>query len=154
MMQREKTGNILDATHGIIVQQVNAQGVMGSGVAKAIRERYPQVFTDYAKHVGAPYTQKESGRQLLGDVITTPVSEDLIVCSVVTQQFFGKEPKRYTSYDAMDVAFKKVAAIANWHDTEIHYPHIGAGLGGGNWTIISSIIEAHWGTIPHTHWTL
>ena len=32
------TGNILQVERGIIIQQVNAQGVMASGIAKAIRE--------------------------------------------------------------------------------------------------------------------
>ena len=42
-------GNLLDeVTTGCIIHQVNAQGVMGSGIAWAIRERYPQVWTDYS----------------------------------------------------------------------------------------------------------
>ena len=37
-----KFGNILDAK-GIIMHGCNAQGVMGSGLAKDIRERWPAV---------------------------------------------------------------------------------------------------------------
>lgn len=34
-------GNIFDATEDIICHQVNCQGVMGAGVAKALYQRWP-----------------------------------------------------------------------------------------------------------------
>lgn len=37
-------GNLLDSTTDIICHQVNCQGKMSSGVAKAIREKYPKVY--------------------------------------------------------------------------------------------------------------
>ena len=40
-------GNLLDATEAIIAHQVNCQKKMNSGVAKAIREKYPIVFDIY-----------------------------------------------------------------------------------------------------------
>ena len=40
-------GNLLDATEAIIAHQVNCQRKMNSGVAKAIREKYPIVFDIY-----------------------------------------------------------------------------------------------------------
>ena len=41
-----KHGDILSVANGIIVHQVNAQGVMGSGLAKQIREKYPMAFDE------------------------------------------------------------------------------------------------------------
>ena len=40
-------GNIFDCTENIIVHQTNCQGVMGSGIAKQVKERYPEVFNAY-----------------------------------------------------------------------------------------------------------
>jgi O-acetyl-ADP-ribose deacetylase (regulator of RNase III) len=44
-------GNLLDAFDkgevNVIGHIVNCQGVMGSGIAKSIKERYPQVFNEY-----------------------------------------------------------------------------------------------------------
>lgn len=37
-----KEGNVFDSDAKIICHQVNCQGVMGSGVAKEVRERYPR----------------------------------------------------------------------------------------------------------------
>lgn len=42
-----KEGNVFDSDADIICHQVNCQGVMGSGVAKEVRERYPEVYYAY-----------------------------------------------------------------------------------------------------------
>lgn len=41
--------DITTATRGIVVHGVNCQGVMGSGVALAIRTKWPQIFESYKK---------------------------------------------------------------------------------------------------------
>ena len=46
-MIKTVNGNILEATEDIICHQVNCQGVMGSGLAKQIRSKWPSVFADY-----------------------------------------------------------------------------------------------------------
>lgn len=146
------TGDILTVTSGIIVQQVNAQGVMASGVAKAIRDKYPIVFEEYSRYVGPAYQQKDHGRGFLGDIIVTAVTPDLglLVVSIIGQQFFGRDGKRYTSYDALDTGFKEVASLIDDLDSsiDVHHPLIGAGLGGGDWQIIEAIIKSH---LPGTH---
>lgn len=40
-------GNIFDSKADAILHQVNCQGVMGSGVAKQVREKFPAVFKHY-----------------------------------------------------------------------------------------------------------
>ena len=40
-------GNILDSDADAILHQVNCQGVMGAGLAKQIRGRYPNVYEKY-----------------------------------------------------------------------------------------------------------
>jgi len=45
-------GNILDAQHGIIGHQVNCRMVMGAGLAKQIRGKYPRVYTEYVEVMG------------------------------------------------------------------------------------------------------
>ena len=42
-----KKMNLLEADVDYICHQVNCQGKMNSGVAKAIRERWPIVYTTY-----------------------------------------------------------------------------------------------------------
>ena len=164
-------GNIVhEVKEGIIVQQVNAQGVMGSGVAKDIREKYPQVFEVYSRAVGPAYTQYQNGRHLLGMMIPVQVDTNLWVCNIVGQQFFGRDPHlqptgQYTSYDALAVGFKSLRhfALENFVLTEdlrwatrpvINFPLIGCGLGGADWNIVSSIIETCLPSFKKTLWVL
>ena len=42
--------DLTTARQQVIVHQVNCQGRMGSGVAKAIKEKFPNVYTAYKKH--------------------------------------------------------------------------------------------------------
>ena len=49
-------GNLLDSDCDYICHQVNCQGVMGSGIARQIRERWPRVYDGYknfCKYVGS-----------------------------------------------------------------------------------------------------
>ena len=45
-------GNVVDAKEDIIAHQVwvNCKGVMGSGVAKELRNKYPSIFHSYKKY--------------------------------------------------------------------------------------------------------
>ena len=45
-----KEGNLLDAQTDVIAHQVNCQGVMGSGVAKQIRDKWPRVYDSYVTY--------------------------------------------------------------------------------------------------------
>lgn len=153
-MKSQKFGDILDVNRGIIVQQVNAQGVMNGGIAKSIRDRYPNVYDAYRNILGAPYTQKDSGKIWMGQCIIVYIHTGLYVANIVGQQFFGREKKRYTSYDALDEGMAKVAIAAKLYGLDVHYPLIGAGLGGGDWSIIQAIIDKNLGTINHTLWQL
>ena len=45
-------GNLLDSDATVICHQVNCQGKMNSGVAKAIRNKYPRVYEEYVGYVG------------------------------------------------------------------------------------------------------
>jgi len=131
-------GDITTCTSGIVVHGCNAQGVMGSGVALAIKNKWRAVY-------GAYMTEHTEGAGLhLGDVIPVQISDELIVINAITQEFCGNDGRKYVSYDAVDIAFKSINTYINSLDAKfrhIHYPMIGAGLGGGDWQVISSIIS-------------
>lgn len=124
-------GDLLSVTEGIIMHGCNAQGVMGSGVALAIKHRYPKCFT--------AYTNQD---RTLGSVAWYIHSNGLLIANAITQQFYGRAPKRYVSYDAVERSFTDVIvkAIDDGIFT-VNLPKIGAGLGNGDWEIISTIVE-------------
>lgn len=147
-------GNILDVKQGLIVQQVNAQGVMGSGLAKAIRAKWPVVWDEYNKWMEHPRSRMNKGRDILGQVQYIQVEPGLWVANLVGQQFYGRGGIRFTSYDALDAGFAHVKTILKIHPEmgPVNYPLIGCGLGGGNWAIVSQIIKAQLDKMEHTVW--
>lgn len=144
-----RIGNLLDVESGVIVHGCNMQGVMGSGVALAIKTKYPKAYEDYKRY--CPNAK-------LGDVIYSEISKEprLRIANALTQQNYGRDGQRFVSYQAIQYAFSSVCEMAQSHNLEIHFPLIGAGLGGGDWSIISNIIENQIVKydIAHTLWII
>ena len=142
-------GNLLENVHtGHIVHGANAQGVMGSGFAKSLKDMYPAAFQDYSDI----YT--DEGLEL-GDAYPFCPSTELVIWNAITQEWFG-QPGRNCSYDAIQTCFESINnAVVGFDAVEqhIHIPLLGAGLGGGNWEIIREIIEQTT-TVPVTLWRL
>lgn len=136
-----ENSDITKVTSGIIVHGCNAQGVMGSGVAKQLRAKYPTIFEDYLNGL---HTMSEKKVSPLGQVIWSdiPGNASLTIANAITQEFYARDGKKYVSYDALDSAMARVASFAR--NEIIHIPYlIGAGLGGGNAGIIEEIISAN-----------
>ena len=139
MITHKFDSDITKVKSGIIVHGCNAQSVMGSGVAKQLRATYPDIFTDYKNLIDDFYID---GCSPLGQVAWSDISVDLVIANAITQNFYGRDDKKYVSYDALDDAFQRVASFAKASDCTIHIPFlIGGGLGGGNANIIQRIIE-------------
>ena len=137
-------GDLFATNIKIIAHGCNAQGVMGSGVAKIIREKYPKAYQRYR------YQYEERGGLKLGDIITVPCGDRVsdpdnykIIINAITQEFYGSDGKRYVSYDAVAESMKKINQMFEIYGfEEIAMPKIGAGYGGGEWTVIEAIIES------------
>lgn len=128
-------GDLLSVTEGIIVHGCNAQGVMGSGVALAVRQKYPKAYERYKE-------ETQRGFLGLGDVQLVEVKQNLCIANAITQEFYGREKKLYISYEAIRECFTTVFEVAR--GTKVSYvsiPKIGAGLGGGDWEVILGIIK-------------
>ncbi len=127
-------GDLLESPYRLILHGCNAQGVMGSGIAKQIRKKYPQAFEEY-------YAAYEKDMLWLGDVIFADC-EDKIIANGITQQYYGRGGKCFVSYEAINNVMEDTYDYALKHGLEyVAMPLIGAGLGGGSWKKISSIIE-------------
>jgi len=126
-------GDLFTTNIKYIIHGCNAQGVMGSGVAKIIRDRYPEAYQEYRRIYDI------EGELDLGDVIWAQ-SNGKWIGNAITQEFFGRETSRYVSYDAISNAMWQINKIDGM--SEVAMPQIGAGLGGGDWNVIAAIIEA------------
>lgn len=135
-----REGDILEGDEEYVVQGCNAQGVMGSGLAKLIRDRYPRVFTEYRK-------EYEKNGLPLGSSVWVDVS-DRIIINAITQEFYGRNPHvLYACYDAIRLAVRGInRTVAEYHQDDpeparVAFPLIGCGLANGKWSIVSKIIE-------------
>lgn len=135
-----REGNILDSTAMLIAQCVNCQGAMNSGVAKAIREKYPEVYTDY-RNLFLEYEAKRN--ELLGKLQIVKTNDGRLVANLFTQYRYGYDGARYTSYDAFDnsVNALKVYCLDNNIKT-VAIPYKAASdRGGADWNVILKMIE-------------
>ena len=137
-------GDLLDAPQKIVVHQVNCQGVMGSGVAKALRDKYPQVYTNYKAFIDAQikdnfFYPDFTNKDLLGMIQFVKVGEDRFVCNLFGQNNYLPRTKRHTDYSALHVGFNDLRSAT---PEDIAMPKIGCGLGGGDWKLVVPIIES------------
>ena len=143
-------GDILQIEQGIIVHGCNAQGVMGSGIALQIKQKYPfayHSYLDHCKNIISPAAR-------LGTIDFAQVSGKLTIANAITQLNYGRDGKRYVDYSAVQATMHQVAQLADKLGTSVHYPQIGAGLGGGDWGLISDIIDSAFEFYPDVHRTL
>lgn len=137
-------GSLLDSNAQYICHQVNCQGKMNSGIAKAIREKWPRVYENYRAKFEAvnDYTQFLSDIQIVAlydDYYTT--NKHQYVINMFSQYAYGYDGKRYTSYDAFWVCLHNIKTTCQKGST-IAFPYgIGCVRGGANWNIIYKMIE-------------
>jgi O-acetyl-ADP-ribose deacetylase (regulator of RNase III) len=125
-------GDLLQTEVKHIIHGCNSKGVMGSGVAKVLREKYPRAYQDY-NNVYNSYGLE------LGNVIVSVQDDGKVIHNAITQRDYGRDSSRvYVSYWAIAESFRK---INQWGIKEIALPKIGAGLANGDWNVISAIIE-------------
>lgn len=132
-----KVGNLIDATEDWIAHGCNARGVMGSGVARAIRIAFPQAHEDYRYHHLQGLLRV--GHIYIIDCHHPSQNRNVVIANCVTQFDYGREPgKQYASYDAIESCFNAMAMYCErfYKDHTLAMPKIGAGLGGGDWVII------------------
>lgn len=129
-----KTGDLLGVVEGVIIHGCNAQGVMGSGVALAIKNKYPDAYRAYKDF------ESKHGLKL-GSISIRKVDTNLRIANAITQEFYGNDPVlQYVSYGALHLAFEKLHKHFPL-EVPFHFPKIGAGRGNGDWLVISQLIE-------------
>lgn len=143
-------GDIFGSKASAILHQVNCQGVMGSGVAKQVKERYPTVFWRYKQWCdeNKEIAQRLGKNPLLGkiqivykeDFSVNDIKDSQAIVNLYAQDRFGRGAKCYTDYDALRECLMQVDMAFGGKTVAIPYM-MSCGRGGGNWSIVSKIIE-------------
>jgi O-acetyl-ADP-ribose deacetylase (regulator of RNase III) len=124
----------LSGRFDVLVHGANCQNAMGSGIAKTIKEVFPEAHQ-------ADLRTKKGDRSKLGTYSHAEIMRDdrkIVVVNAYTQFRWGREEELYADYEAIRKVFKKIAA--DYPGKRIGIPRIGAGLSNGCWVTISNII--------------
>ncbi len=135
-----RSGDVLDSDEKNIAHGCNCSGGFGSGFAKAVKDRYPSVREGYLHRFNTRGWK-------LGEVQLIGVGDGSgrVIANCATQQKYGpKDQGPYVSYIAIREVFRN---LAQSFPGGFAIPKIGAGLAGGNWDIISEIINEETGSI-------
>lgn len=127
--------DLLSVKDGVIIHGCNMKATMGAGVAKAIKEKHPQCFNLYK--IFLFHTEDVS----LGDYCIYQVNGTTVIINLLTQDTYGFDKSKYVSYDAIHKGFSSLHKRFSI-EKPFYFPQIGSGLGGGDWKVISSIIES------------
>jgi O-acetyl-ADP-ribose deacetylase (regulator of RNase III) len=120
----------------LIAHGCNRQGKMASGFAGIIKKLYPFCYT--------AYMQEHNDFGLVGGDVVFATSEDskVVVANCITQDFYGRDGKKYVEYDWVVDAMSKVATYAKQANAPVIFPFIGGGLAGGDRKRLAAIFEA------------
>ena len=148
MVEVVEGSNLLDVQQGIICHQTNCVGVMGAGIARQIREKWPKVYDEYLKDCAFA---KSDPRRLLGHVQDIAIKPGLVVANCYGQVQPGNGCM--TDYDAWNTILDKLKDLSNYFNLDLHFPWmVGCGLAGGDWSIMQKKIEdAFSGQFPRVY---
>lgn len=137
------SGNLLhlaeQGTFDVIIHGCNCQCAMGAGIAKSIKEFYPQAYV-------ADQSTEKGSLSKLGDYSKADTGKFIIVNAYTQFDWRGNGVK--VDYNAVRSVFKKIRK--DFSGKKIGYPKIGAGLANGNWDLIQQIITEELAGEDHT----
>ena len=140
-------GDIVDlALNGhfdTIIHGCNCFHTMGAGLAKTIREAFPEAYAVDMKTV-------KGDRAKLGTLSIARAHRQGRVITIVNAytQFDWRGRAVKADYEAIRRAMREVGGV--FRDSRVGYPQIGAGLAGGRWEVIAPIIEEELNGLQHT----
>lgn len=138
-MIEEMKGDLLTSGADILCHQTNYVGVMGAGIAYAIKTKLltPEQYMEYQR-----YCQLH-GAAALGSVQFIHLSNGQYVANVFSQDdFYSKRKNTITDYDAMEKALIEVDNFAHANGLTVAVPgYMGCGIAGGDWEKVRRIIR-------------
>ena len=121
----------------IIAHIVNdATPTWGAGFGKEIGRRWRSAQDDFREWAGS-----DIRNLVLGSVRLSQVEQGLGIVHMVAQHGYGPSTMPRIRYGALADALDRLEAIASDRGASVHMPRIGAGHAGGNWELISELID-------------
>jgi len=151
MELREFSGDLFKSDCDVICHQVNCKGVMGIGLSKAIRKRYPLVFEQYSNFVNKNKGIPENSSEFLGLCQIVKIGDGKYVANLFGQDDYGREKKQYTNYNALLCslfALRRLILFGGYNIKSVAFPYnLGCGFAGGDWNMIRDMIISVFSTL-------
>jgi O-acetyl-ADP-ribose deacetylase (regulator of RNase III) len=142
-----KQMDITTVEGGMVLHGCNCRGVMGSGVALAVKNKWPEAYAGYKQMCTSWAPDKLLGEITFVQITKVPDLVDygkpLIVCNMFTQLNYGSDGKRYASPEAIRLSLHRALEILPPYvrqlrqDAFFSFPvysvKVGCGLGGLDW---------------------
>ena len=147
-----KNGDVLKAEERIICQSVNYQGVMGAGLSRQIKNKYPGVMEDYIDKIETFSFDVIRSHGIFSGYATP---DGKIIASIFGQNEYatsynwGKKQTDYLSLGNGLVSVRRVAQNLNPFGSIAIPFGIGCGLGGGDWELVEEMIKNIFEDYPH-----
>jgi O-acetyl-ADP-ribose deacetylase (regulator of RNase III) len=127
----------------VIIHGCNCQRAMGAGIAKSIKKAFPEAYE-------ADLETSKGDRKKMGTISTASVkrnNHDITIVNGYTQ-YHWRGSGVLVDYEALRSVMREVKA--RFSGKRLGYPKIGAGLAGGDWKVISQIIDQELKGEDHT----
>jgi len=156
-------GDIFESDCDIIMHQVNCKGVMGSGVAKQVKDRYPEVYK-YYKSICMAHKKSEDllGKCQFVYAFNPKLNRFIQIVNIFGQDNFAYDGQIYTNYDALKRALlaAREEITKSFDESELKNIKIGVPYlmscyrGGGDWGIVSNMLETIFGDLNISYYKL
>ena len=134
---KEVRGDLLAYDAKVRCHQVNCRGVMGAGLAKQVKEKYPEAYEQYKALCD------QFGSSLLGHTQFVICHDGTVIANLFAQDGYGTDAVQ-TVMGALDDCLSQVANFCFRIDAKPAFPKLmGCGLAGGNWDDVSKLIAQY-----------
>lgn len=131
---RPPGNDLLDSGADILVNAVNTQGIMGAGLAKQFKQRYPSMYAEYRKRC-------QLGLVRVGAIDAHVIEDEspgrVIIANFPTKQHW-RDPSKLQWIESGLVALRQITVESGARSIAV--PPLGCGLGGLQWDEVSSRI--------------
>lgn len=164
-------GNIFDfgGANRVLIHGCNCQSVMGSGVAKQVKDNYPAAYNTYLNFNGYdycvdgfifqyPYSYKGKGyilteNERLGKInlwnnVLRKDNEFRYIVNAHTQLNYGSDGKKYTSYEALLSCLEDLYKFClykkeGYQNLTVVMPYkMASDRGGADWEAVYALVKA------------
>jgi O-acetyl-ADP-ribose deacetylase (regulator of RNase III) len=127
----EHEGDLFDSDAGALGHGVNCKGLMGKGIARGFRERWPAMYEEY---------KLMCVEGLLKPGLVFPYRYGIYqyVINIATQEYPGPD----ASYEWVDAGVRNALAFCREREIpSLAVPRLGCGIGGLDWNLVRDRLE-------------